>query len=86
MYIFEVILIVRWNREVILNWKETSCIPLVRPGFEAGRLRHLLTSRLNGWSQTDRAIEDQANESLDSTAHPYDEQVFSPLNATAGIG
>ena len=44
--------------------------------------RHLFASRLNAHSQTDGAIEDQA-ENLNSTARPYDEWAFSPLDFTA---
>ena len=52
-------------------------------------LRHLFASRLNAHSQTDWAIEDQANcrlafaKNLNSTARPYDELAFSPLDFTA---
>ena len=44
--------------------------------------RHLFASRLNAHSQTDWAIEDQAK-NLHSTARPYDEWAFSPLDFTA---
>ena len=36
----------------------------------------------NTW-QTDWAIEDQAKKNLNSTARPYDQQAFSPLDLTA---
>ena len=42
-------------------------------------LRYLFTSRLNACWQTDWAIEDQAK-NLNSTARPYDQQAFSPLD------
>ena len=45
-------------------------------------LRYLFTSRLNACWQTDWAIEDQAK-NLNSTARPYDQQAFSPLDLTA---
>ena len=45
-------------------------------------LRHLFASRLNACWQTDWAIEDQAK-NLNSTARPYDQQAFSPLDLTA---
>ena len=45
-------------------------------------LRHLITIRLNAHSQTDWAIEDQGK-NLNSTARPYDEWAFSPLDFTA---
>ena len=44
----------------VLNWKEASCLPLLRPRFELGRLRHPLASRLNARSQTDWAAQGQA--------------------------
>ena len=43
--------------------------------------RHLFTRRLNAHSQTDWAIEDQTK-NLKSTACPYDEWAFSPLDFT----
>ena len=45
-------------------------------------LRYLFTSRLNACWQTDWAIEDQAK-NLNSTARPYDQQAFSPLDLIA---
>ena len=44
-------------------------------------LRHQIASRLNARWQTDWAIEDQAK-NLNSTARPYDQQAFSPLDPT----
>ena len=41
-----------------------------------------ISSRLNACWQTDWAIKDQAK-NLNSTAHPYDQQAFSPLDLTA---
>ena len=46
-------------------------------------LRYQITSRLNALRQTDWAIEDQAK-NLNSTARPYDQRAFSPLDPTAG--
>ena len=45
-------------------------------------LRHLFASRLNACWQTDWAIEDHSKD-LNSTARPYDQQAFSPLDLTA---
>ena len=45
-------------------------------------LRHQIASRLNAHWQTDWAIEDQAK-NLNSTARPYDQRTFSPLDPTA---
>ena len=58
---------------VFLCWKQDSNMEVSR---------HLIVSRLNAHSQTDWAIEDQAK-NLNSTAHPYDEWAFSPLDFTA---
>ena len=44
-------------------------------------LRHQIASRLNAHWQTDWAIEDQAK-NLNSTARPYDQRAFSPLDPT----
>ena len=46
-------------------------------------LRHQIFSRLNARWQIDWAIEDQAKKNLNSTAHPYDQQAFSPPDPTA---
>ena len=43
--------------------------------------RHQIASRLNARWQTDWAIEDQAK-NLNSTARPYDQRTFSPLDPT----
>ena len=45
-------------------------------------LRYQIASRLNAHWQTDWAIEDQAK-NLNSTARPYDQRAFSPLDPTA---
>ena len=42
-----------------------------------------ISSRLNARWQTDWAIEDQAKKNLNSTARPYDQRAFSPLDPTA---
>ena len=51
-------------------------------GSKLGILRNQIASRLKALSQTDCAIKDQAK-NLNSTAHPYDEWAFSPLDFTA---
>ena len=65
-------------REVFSNRKETSCLPLVRPRFEAGSLRHPLASRPNACSPIDWAIKDQVK-NLNSISQAHNEQVCSPL-------
>ena len=46
-------------------------------------LRHQIASRLNARWQTDWAIEEQAKKLELSTARPYDQRAFSPLDPTA---
>ena len=70
---FQEIKILRW----LSNRKETSFLVLASPGFEPGRLRNPISSRLTARSQTHWAIEDQANLEFES------EQTFSPLDTTA---
>ena len=81
IYIFVVLILMLWLREVISNRKESSYLALARPWFEAGRLRHPLASRLNTCSQTDWAVEGQA-EKLKWISRPYDQPAFSPLDST----
>ena len=45
-------------------------------------LRHLFASKLNAYRQTNWASENQAK-NLNSTARPYEQQAFSPLDLTA---
>ena len=75
------------------NRKETSCVPLQNAGFEprvpdtkspadwmlADKPTELSRIKLKTW--TDWAIEDQAK-NLNSTARPYDQRAFSPLDPT----
>ena len=70
---------------MIPNRKETSFLPLLRPAFEFGRLRNLLSGKSNDRLQIEWAIEDQAK-ILNSTACPNDERAFSPLNTTVETG
>ena len=58
---------------VFLCWMQDS---------KLGSFRHQFASTPNAYSQTHWAIEDQAK-TLNSTAHPYDEWAFSPLDFTA---
>ena len=63
-----------WRRQVVfLCWKQDSYLEVPR---------HLTANRLNAHSQTHWAIEDQAK-NLNSTARPYDEWAFSPLDLSA---
>ena len=63
------------------NRNETSCFPLHNAGFESGSLKNLFARRLNAHSQTEWAIKDPVK-NLNSTARPYDEWAFSPLDFT----
>ena len=60
---------------VFLCWMQDS---------KLGSIRHQFVSTPDVHSQTDWAIEDQAK-NLNSTAHPYDEWAFSPLDSTADL-
>ena len=55
-HIFVVLILILWHREVVSNRKKISCLPHVKPWFEAERcLGHRIASRLNTCSQTDWA-------------------------------
>ena len=71
-----------WHRQAIFEWKGDKMSSSAECRIRTQGLRHLFASRLNAHWQTDWAIEDQA-ENLNSTAHPYDQQAFSPLDLTA---
>ena len=72
-----------WHRQAIFESKgdKLSSFAECRIRTHQG-LRHQIASRLNARWQTDWAIEDQA-QYLNSTARPYDQQAFSPLDPTA---
>ena len=72
-----------WHRQAIFESKgdKLSSSAECRIRTHQG-LRHQIASRLNARWQTDWAIEDQAK-NLNSTARPYDQRAFSPLNPTA---
>ena len=73
-----------WHRQEIFEWKGDKLSSSANCGIRTQGLRHLqvFASRLNACWQTDWAIEDQAK-NLNSTARPYDQQAFSPLDLTA---
>ena len=64
------------------NRNETSCLHLLNARLIQG-LWNQISSRLNARWHTDWAIEDQAKY-LNSTARPYDQRTFCPLDLTAG--
>ena len=68
-----------WHRQAIFESKGDK---LSSPAECRIRTWKSQDSRLNAHSQTDWAIEDQTK-NLNSTARPYDEWAFSPLDFTA---
>ena len=71
-----------WHRQAIFESKGDKLSSSAEGRIRTQGLRYLFTSRLNACWQTDWAIEDQAK-NLNSTARPYDQQAFSPLDITA---
>ena len=71
-----------WHRQAIFESKGDNFFSSAECRIRTQGLRHLFASRLNACWQTDWAIEDQAK-NLNSTARPYDQQAFSPLDLTA---
>ena len=83
-YIYTCLLLISmlWHRQAIFESKGDKLSSSAEGRIRTQGLRYLFTSRLNACWQTDWAIEDQAK-NLNSTAHPYDQQAFSPLDLTA---
>ena len=71
-----------WHRQAIFKTKGDNMYSAAECRIWTRGLRHQIASRLNARWQTDWAIEDQAK-NLNSTARPYDQQAFSPLDLTA---
>ena len=71
-----------WHRQAIFESKGDKFSSFAECRIRTQGIRHLFASRLNACWQTDWAIEDQAK-NLNSTARPYDQQAFSPLDLTA---
>ena len=72
-----------WHRQAIFESKGDKLSSSVECRIRTHQgLRHQIASRLNARWQTDWAIEDQAI-NLNSTARPYDQRAFSPLDPTA---
>ena len=71
-----------WHRQATFESKGDKLSSSAECRIRTQGLRHLFASRLNACWQTDQAIEVQAK-NLNSTAHPYDQQSFSPLDLTA---
>ena len=72
-----------WHRQAIFESKgdKLSSSAECRIRTHQG-LKHQIASRLNARWQTNWAIEEQA-QNLNSTARPYDQRAFSPLDLTA---
>ena len=83
MYCFLLSISMFWHRQALFESKgdKLSSSAECRIRTHQG-LRHQIASRLNARRQTDWAIEDQAK-NLNSTARPYDQRAFSPLDPTA---
>ena len=71
-----------WHRQAIFESKGDKLSSSAECRIRTQGLRHLFASRLNACWQTDWAIEYQAK-NLNSTARPYDQQAFSPLDLIA---
>ena len=71
-----------WHRQAIFESKGDKLSSAAECMIRTQGLKHLFASRLNACWQTDWAIEDQAK-NFNSTARPYDQQAFSPLDLTA---
>ena len=72
-----------WHRQAIFESEKDKLSPSAESRILTHQgLRHQIASRLNAHWQTDWAIEDQAK-NLNSTARPYDQRAFSPLDPTA---
>ena len=71
-----------WHTQAILESKWDKLSSSAEYRIRTQGLRHLFASRLNVCWQAGWAIDDQAKNS-NSTARPYDQQVFSPLDLAA---
>ena len=70
-----------WHRQAIFKSKGDKLCSSAECRIGTPGPRHQIASRLNARWQTDWAIEDQVK-NLNSTARPYDQQAFSPLDPT----
>ena len=70
-----------WHRQAIFKSKGDKLCSSAECRIWTRGPRHQIASRLNARWQTDWAIEDQAK-NLNSTACPYDQRAFSPLDPT----
>ena len=71
-----------WHREALFESKGDKLSSSAEGRIRTHQgFRHQIASRLNARWQTDWDIEDQAK-NLNSTACPYDQRAFSPLDPT----
>ena len=70
-----------WHRQAIFKSKGDKLCSSAECRIWTRDPRHQIASRLNARWQTDWATEDQAK-NLNSTARPYDQRAFSPLDPT----
>ena len=70
-----------WHRQAIFKSKGDKLCSSAECRIWTRGPRHQIANRLNARWQTDWAIEDQAK-NLNSTARPYDQGAFSPLDPT----
>ena len=70
-----------WHRQAIFKSKGDKLCSSAECRIWTRGPRRQIASRLNARWQTDWAIEDQAK-NLNSTARPYDQRAFSPLDPT----
>ena len=70
-----------WHRQAVFKSQGDKFCSSARSRILTWDPRHQIASRLNARWQTDWAIEDQAK-NLNSTARPYDQWAFSPLDPT----
>ena len=70
-----------WPKQAVFESTGDQLSYFVECRIHTQGLRHQIASRLNARWQTDWGIEDQAK-NLNSTAHPYDQRAFRPLDPT----
>ena len=70
-----------WHRQAIFKSKGDKLSSSAECRIWTQDPRHQIASRLSARWQTDWAIEDQTK-NLNSTARPYDQRAFSPLDPT----
>ena len=81
IYILLSLISMLWHRQAIFKSKGDKLCSSAECRLWTRCPRHQIASRLNGHWQTDWTIEDQAK-NLNSTARPYDQRAFSPLDPT----